>query len=34
MEKAKELDVLAERVRRGEKVPMKSSGSERGAEIE
>jgi len=34
MEKAKELDMLAERVRRGERVPMKSTGSERGAEIE
>jgi hypothetical protein len=34
IEKAKELDVLAERVRSGERVPMKSTDSERGAEIE
>lgn len=34
MEKAKELDVLAERVRRGERVPMKKMGSEGGVEIE
>lgn len=34
IEKAKELDLLAERVRRGERVPMKSRDSQPGAEIE
>jgi len=34
MEKARDLDLLAERVRRGERVPLKSTDTRPGAEIE